>query len=53
MLPLDPGPLQDGSFEPVVVNSIQRNRVPCLTVKGNQAASLGKQQFLKYKIGQD
>lgn len=34
------GPLQDGSFYPVNVQSIHRNRAPCRIVRAGQSASL-------------
>lgn len=34
------GPLQDGSFYPVNVQSIHRNRAPCRVVRAGQSASL-------------
>lgn len=38
------GPLQDGSFYPVTVQSIHRNRVPCRMVRAGQSASLAFNQ---------
>lgn len=34
------GPLQNGSFHPVTVQSIHRNRAPCRMVRAGQSASL-------------
>lgn len=34
------GPLQDGSFLPVTVQSIHRNKAPCRVVRAGQSASL-------------
>lgn len=38
------GPLQDGSFYPVKVQSIHRNRAPCRVVRAGQSASLAFSQ---------
>lgn len=38
------GPLQDGSFYPVNVQSIHRNRAPCRVVRAGQSASLAFSQ---------
>ncbi|XP_026480874.1 GTP-binding protein 2-like [Ctenocephalides felis] len=35
------GPLNDGSFMPVTVQSLHRNRAPCRVVRATQSASLG------------
>ena len=34
------GPFEDGSFKPVVVTSIKRNRAPCRLVRATQSAAL-------------
>merc|ERR1719510_1629005 len=34
------GPFEDGSFRPVIVNSIKRNRVACRLVRASQSAAL-------------
>lgn len=34
------GPLKDGSFVPVTIKSIQRNRVPCRVVRAGQSAAI-------------
>ncbi|PSN51832.1 GTP-binding protein 2 [Blattella germanica] len=38
------GPLNDGRFLPVVVQSIHRNKAPCRVVRASQSASLGLSQ---------
>nr|CAD7260178.1 unnamed protein product [Timema shepardi] len=38
---LTKGPLDDGKFLPVLVQSIHRNKVPCRVVRASQSASLG------------
>nr|CAD7404549.1 unnamed protein product [Timema cristinae] len=35
------GPLDDGKFLPVLVQSMHRNKVPCRVVRASQSASLG------------
>lgn len=35
------GPLNDGEFLPVIVQSIHRNKAPCRVVRASQSASLG------------
>lgn len=34
------GPIQDGSFLPVIVHSVHRNKAPCRMVRAGQSASL-------------
>ena len=34
------GPLDDGSFHPVCVNSIRRHKTPCLIARASQSVSL-------------
>lgn len=34
------GPLNDGTFKPVTVQSIHRNKVPCRVVRAGQSAAL-------------
>lgn len=34
------GPFNDGSFNPIVVQSIHRNKAPCRVVRASQSASL-------------
>ena len=34
------GPFDDGTFRPVIVNSIKRNRAPCRLVRASQSAAL-------------
>jgi GTPase len=38
------GPLNDGRFLPVIVQSIHRNKAPCRVVRASQSASLGLNQ---------
>jgi hypothetical protein len=38
------GPLNDGRFLPVTVQSIHRNKAPCRVVRASQSASLGLSQ---------
>lgn len=38
------GPMNDGSFMPVKVQSIHRNKAPCRMVRASQSASLGLDQ---------
>lgn len=35
-----PGPFDDGTFSPVKVNSVHRNKAPCRMVHSTQSASL-------------
>lgn len=44
------GPLQDGSFYPVNVQSIHRNRAPCRVVRAGQSASLAFSQNDKLPV---
>ena len=37
---LNLGPFEDGTFRPVVVTSIKRNRAPCRLVRATQSAAL-------------
>ncbi|XP_052836282.1 LOW QUALITY PROTEIN: GTP-binding protein 2 [Drosophila gunungcola] len=39
-MPMKIGPLPDGSFHPVNVNTIHRNKAPCRVVRAGQSASL-------------
>lgn len=38
--PMKIGPLHDGSFHPVIVQTIHRNKAPCRVVRAGQSASL-------------
>lgn len=38
------GPLNDGRFLPVTVQSVHRNKAPCRVVRASQSASLGLNQ---------
>lgn len=38
--PLKIGPMQDCSFQPVIIQSIHRNKVPCKSVHAGQSASV-------------
>ena len=38
------GPLNDGQFLPVTVQSVHRNKAPCRVVRASQSASLGLNQ---------
>ncbi|EDW84636.1 uncharacterized protein Dwil_GK14220 [Drosophila willistoni] len=39
-IPMKIGPLPDGSFHPVYVNTVHRNKAPCRVVRAGQSASL-------------
>ncbi|XP_055587778.1 GTP-binding protein 2 [Uranotaenia lowii] len=39
-MPIRIGPLEDGSFTPVTIHTIHRNRAPCRVVRAGQSASL-------------